>query len=190
VQVEELESQFAGLCVPFRLPFPGLKDVKVPATHAIALTGSRMVVSFWRSNASAPADGPGRSTRKKPHGKAKVNGGDTEGHSRVDLAGARHLAEVMCLEAPAKMTLQDVYNLLQACDVMLADAVIQHVPAYVEPALSQAPLNEVCNAPSAVSRHRRLLSVNLPCSRCNAGASRLLYSRRASANALVDAMQR
>ena len=59
------------------------------------------------------------------------------------LAGARTLAAVMRLEAPAHTTLQGVYDLLEACSVLLADEVVRHVPAYVKPALSKASLLEV-----------------------------------------------
>jgi hypothetical protein len=59
------------------------------------------------------------------------------------LPGAAALAAVMRLEAPARMTLQGVYDLVQACDVLLAEEVITHIPVYAQTALMSAPILEV-----------------------------------------------
>ena len=55
------------------------------------------------------------------------------------LAGAQHLAAIMRLEAPSRLSLQDLYNLVEACGVLLADEVLRHVSTYIEPAMSTAP---------------------------------------------------
>ena len=52
----------------------------------------------------------------------------------------------MRLDAPARMTLQQVYNLAEAANNMLAVEVLKHIAAYVAPALVQAPLSEVCGS--------------------------------------------
>ena len=63
--------------------------------------------------------------------------------SSTALAGGRCLAAIMRHEAPSHITLQGIYDLLEACNVMLAEEVIGHVPEYVAPALKDAPLEEV-----------------------------------------------
>lgn len=128
--------------MPFLLPFPGLEGVAVPASHAIALAGTRLVAPFVHSAAltALPSeDAPnGTVCRKRKRSGKNVSDGVS-----CALAGAAGLAAIMQLQAPRRMTLQGVYDLVQACDVLLADKVISYLPSYVAPAVESAPLPEV-----------------------------------------------
>ena len=43
-----------------------------------------------------------------------------------------------------------IRDLVQACDMMLADKVLEHIPTYVTSALAVAPLSKVCTVRHAV----------------------------------------
>ena len=84
------------------------------------------------------------------------------------LAGARSLAAVMRLEAPARLTLQGVYDLLEASSILLAEPVIRSIPVYVEPALAKAPLLEVRiqhSQPGVLTSSACAIYINLSISR-------------------------
>ena len=148
--------------MPYTLPFPDLTDETVPAAHAIALTGDRIIASFFHTTAPAPvlppvaANDPAagaqasnctRQQKRQHAGSAAaatceaLEGAVRQQHGA--LAGASHLAAIMRLEAPSRATLQGVYDLFEACSVLLADEVIRHAPAYAAPALANASLPEV-----------------------------------------------
>ena len=59
------------------------------------------------------------------------------------MPGSQSLAAIMQLDAPSRGTLQDLYNLIEACNFHLATEVINNAPNYMEPALANAPLPEV-----------------------------------------------
>lgn len=124
------------------LPFPGLEGVSVPATHAIALSGGRLVASFFHSSDAAAV--PGASALHFGRNDA-LQLANSAGCQEVPnaLPGAADLAAIMQLQAPLQMTLQRIFDLFQACDVLLAGEVIPHLPEYVASALSQAPPFEV-----------------------------------------------
>lgn len=128
IQVLEFESELPGFKVPYLVPFPGVADVSVPAGHAIALAGERIIKSFLHSTDS-------------PH---PVHTGDDPGSDSLGaLPGGVSVAAIMRLEAPPEMTLQGIYDLTQACDVLLAHTLISYLPKYAATALSQAPFQEV-----------------------------------------------
>jgi hypothetical protein len=56
-QAAALEADAPGrAALPFYVPFPGLPGEMVPTLHAIALCGERIIVSHFRTCATAPAD--------------------------------------------------------------------------------------------------------------------------------------
>ena len=165
MQVTELDA--LGVPVPYNVPFPDLDDDFVPTAHAIALTGNRIVTSFFRTH--APTLAATLSSRRAAHSSGNVTDlacSPATKRQRTDsacgscavavettacsepqhgaLAGAQGLAAVMRLEAPVQMSLQGIYDLLEACSVLLAAPVIRRLPMYAHPALVKAPLCEVC----------------------------------------------
>ena len=163
LQVRELEAAAPDKTVPFNVPLPDVKDDSVPTAHAIALTGDRVLTSFFRSQLPEPAAQSGplhleptpaevpadAASAKRKRVSDSGDGGDAPcavelaPQPHTPLAGARQLAAVMRLEAPTRLTLQGVYDLLEACNVLLADQIVRNMPAYIAPALETAPLQQV-----------------------------------------------
>ena len=128
LQVKDLEAEAPDQTVPFHVPFPDLDDEYVPTVHAIALTGDRVVTSFFRTwlpggvqrTASTPAP-PAPAEASSNALPSECQQADESIGAAVcagaagcapqqhgPLAGARHLAAVMRLEAPTRLTLQEV----------------------------------------------------------------------------------
>jgi hypothetical protein len=142
--VTQLEAESPGCKVPFYLPFPDLEGESVPAHHAIALWGGRMVASYFHSCAQEPTASASKQRKTDANsGKRSADAERKDVPPALDLPGAAHLAAIMRLQAPARLTLPGMYDLVQACHVMLVDTILARLPEYMAPALARAPLLEV-----------------------------------------------
>jgi hypothetical protein len=131
--------------VPFLVQLPGT-DTVVSSLRVIAFTGTRIVNSFalrTRQNVTARAihDSSERPIKKQKSGSESNN--DSEQHPQAAPAGAHLFASILSGSTPAALTLQQCFDIAEACKFYMADALNDKLATYFAPTLQSASICQV-----------------------------------------------
>lgn len=134
VQIDEHEAATGRVC-PARMSVPGAA-ARVNALQLLAVTGGRFLSAF---------DGVPCAPGSDPPFKRQC----THSVSAAEAAAADALVAVIDGKAPDMLSAQQVVDLAEAAQLYSAGAVLEALPAYIEPLFSAdggLPLGEVCCA--------------------------------------------
>jgi hypothetical protein len=153
VQIAALEEA-TGSTVPARLQLPGCSSYVM--THkVIALTSERFVNLLSLEGPSSQTQGaPAAGPRKKRCTRSAARATEilqpvapTQSACNAPSAEAmRHVTAAMNQESPSTLTMAQTLALIEAAKFCMADAILGAMPAYVQPIIMTAPLQQVRRA--------------------------------------------
>ena len=155
MQVCAIEAAQPDRPVPFNMQLPG-SDETVPTLRLVALTGERVLNTFFASSTATSAPQLlqlAAAQRKLPVDtqppsakRARTSGAEVCAATDVTAGTAQavaHIAAVIRGEAPRWLTVPAACELAATCQYYLAEELVNELPAYLTPIMEDAPFPQV-----------------------------------------------